>query len=132
MRYRRASLVAVAALALGGSGLAATGCGGDDGTPVGTTGDGRAVYDPSSTVINLPPGPKFVIRMPAPEEGSEWRLFTAQQTGGVSLKGIENADGAGDWWFDTIGAGGGALEFRQTPIGTEDSTESVTYEVNVK
>ena len=90
------------------------------------------MYDPSSTVINLPPGPKFVIRMPAPEEGSEWRLFTAQQTGGVSLKGIENADGAGDWWFDTIGVGGGTLEFRQTPIGTEDSTESVTYEVNIK
>ena len=42
--------------------MVATGCGGGDGTPVGTTGDGRAVYDPSSTVINLPPGPKFVIR----------------------------------------------------------------------
>ena len=130
MRTRAFALLCTAALA-GGS-IIATGCGGGDGTPVSTTGDGRAVYDPSSTVINLPPGPKFVIRMPAAEEGSEWRLFTAQQTGGVSLKGIENANGAGDWWFDTIGAGGGTLEFRQTPIGTEDSTESVTYEVNIK
>ena len=31
-----------------------------------------------------------------------------------------------------VGCGGGTLEFRQTPIGTEDSTESVTYEVNIK
>lgn len=129
----RATLALIAAFGLGGTGLVATGCGGGGATtPATTVADGRNVYDPDHRIINLPPGPKFVIRMPAPEEGSEWRLFTSQQTGGVSLKGIENANGAGDWWFDTIGAGGGTLEFRQTPIGTEDSTESVTYEVNIK
>ena len=128
----RARVTAAAIAATLVAGVALSGCGGADGTPASTTEGGLAVYDPDHNVVNVAPGPKFVIRMPAPEEGSEWRLFTAQQTGGVSLKGIENADGAGDWWFDTIGAGGGTLEFRQTPIGTEDSTESVTYEVNIK
>ena len=130
MRLKTAALVATA-LALGG---VVAGCGGGgDGLPASTAKDGALVFDPDHTTVNVAPGPRVVIQMPAPEGGSEWRLFSSPDTmGGVSLKGMENADGAGRWTFDTIGAGSGVLEFRQVPVGSEDSTESVTYEVNVK
>lgn len=129
----RARVTAAAIAATLVAGVALSGCGGADGTPASTTEGGLAVYDPDHNVVNVAPGPGFVIQMPAPEGGAEWRLFSApDDMGGVSLKGMENADGAGRWTFDTIGAGSGMLEFRQVPVGSEDSTESVTYEVNVK
>lgn len=125
------SALAVAAIATGGAVMA--GCGGADGTPASTTKDGLAVYDPGSNVVNIAPGPRFVIQMPAPEGGSEWRLFSApDDMGGVSLKGMQNADGSGQWTFETIGAGAGTLEFQQIPVGSDEATDSVTYEVNVK
>lgn len=129
-RTKTAALVA-ATLALGG---VVAGCGGGgDGRPASTAKDGALVFDPDHTVVNVAPGPRVVVQMPVPADGTEWRLFSSpDDMGGVSLKGIENADGAGRWTFDTIGGGSGVLEFRQMPVGSQDYTESVTYEVNVK
>ena len=125
---------ASAVLLLGGGALVAAGCGGGGGgatTPATTVADGRNVYDPEHRMVILPPGPKFIIRMPDPGEGQVWRLFTPENTGGVALKGLQNASGSGDWYFETIGAGAGTLEFRRTGAGNEDSSESVTYEVKI-
>ena len=128
-------LLATTILALGGTGLVAAGCGSGGGgatTPATTVSDGRNVYDPDHRMVTLPPGPKFIIRMPDPGEGRVWRLFTPEETmGGVSLQGMQDASGAGDWYCDTIGAGAGTLEFRRTGVDNEDSAESVTYEVKI-
>lgn len=133
MGRRRIITSALAVAALAGGGLVMAGCGGADGTPAGTTGDGLAVYDPDHNVVNIAPGPRFIIQMPAPEDGSEWRLFSApDDMGGVSLKGMASADGGGHWTFETIGAGTGTLEFQQIPVGSDEPSDSVTYEVNVK
>ena len=129
----RARVTAAAIAATLVAGMALSGCGGADGTPVSTTKDGLAVYDPDHNVVNIAPGPRFLIQMPAPEAGSEWRLFsTPDDMGGVSLKGMASADGGGQWTFETIGAGNGTLEFQKIPVGSGEPSDSVTYEVNVK
>lgn len=128
------AVAASAVLLLGGGALVAAGCGGGGGgatTPATTVADGRTVYDPDHRMVILPPGPRFIIRMPDPGEGQVWRLFSPENTGGVALKGLGNASGAGDWYFETIAAGAGTLEFRKTGADNEDSSESVTYEVRI-
>lgn len=92
---------------------------------------GRNVYDPDHRVINLPPGPKFIIRMPDPGDGMRWRMFTAEDAGGVGLSGTQNPDGGGDWYFDTIGPGTATLEFRKTSDDGEEPSDTVTSEVNI-
>ena len=126
-------MASLAVLALPGAGLVAAGCGDGGGatTPATTVADGRNVYDPDHRFITLPPGPAFIVRMPDPGEGQRWRLATPDGMGGVSLKGLEQASGAGDWYFETIGAGEGTLEFLKTATDSEDSSESVTYEVKI-
>lgn len=123
------------AVAILGGGLVVVGCGGGGGgstTPATTAADGRNVYDPSHTGIRLPPGPKFIIRMPDPGEGSQWRLMGTDSVGGVSLSGMEQPDGGGNWNFDTIGAGSGVLEFQKFAAGSDDAAETVTFEVEIK
>ena len=131
-RARRTAAVVLACAGIATATVATAGCGGADGTPASTREDGTNVYDPDHNVINLAPGPRFVIQMPEPEEGQEWQLHSEADVGGVSLKGMERPDGGGAWLFDTIGAGAGVLQFRQAPPETEDFTESVDYEVNIK
>lgn len=135
MRLHRTALVAVAALALSGPALLATGCGGGGGgstTPATTAADGRNVYDPTHNVIRLGAGPKFIIRMPDAGAGASWRLMGTETVGGISLSGMSEADGTGDWNFDTIGAGGGVLEFQRFLPGADEPDETVTFEVEIK
>lgn len=135
MRLHRTALVAVAALALSGPALLATGCGGGGGgstTPATTAADGRNVYDPTHNVIRLGAGPKFIIRMPDAGAGASWRLMGTETVGGISLSGMSQADGTGDWNFDTIGAGGGVLEFQRFLPGADEPDETVTFEVEIK
>ncbi len=135
MRLHRTALVAVAALALGGPALLAAGCGGGGGgstTPATTAADGRNGYDPTHNVIRLGAGPKFIIRMPDAGAGASWRLMGTETVGGISLSGMSEADGTGDWNFDTIGAGGGVLEFQRFLPGADEPDETVTFEVEIK
>jgi len=120
-------------LAVAAPALVAGGCGGGGSatTPATTAAGGVTVYDPDHRMITLAPGPAFIVRMPDPGEGQRWRLDTPEGMGGVSLKGLQNDSGAGDWYFETIGAGEGTLQFRKTPVDSEDSSESVTYEVKI-
>ena len=123
------------AVAMLGGGLVLAGCGGGGGgstTPATTAADGRNVYDPSHNVIRLPPGPKFIIRMPDAGAGASWRLMGTETVGGISLSGMSEADGTGDWNFDTIGAGGGVLEFQRFLPGADEPDETVTFEVEIK
>jgi hypothetical protein len=120
------------ALALAGAALLLGGCGGGDGTPARTTPEGLAVYTPDTSVVRLAPGPRFIIDMPPPEEGTEWRLGSLPaDMGGVSLKGVASPDGAGAWTFETVGAGYGTLEFQQVPIGEQKPTDTITFEVTI-
>ena len=133
----RASIAAwLAAVAMLTTGLVLAGCGGGTGggstTPATTAADGRNVYDPSHNVVRLPPGPKFVIRMPPPGEGASWRLMGTESVGGISLAGMQHSDGNGNWNFDTIGAGSGVLEFQKFLTGSDDPDETVTFEVEIK
>ena len=133
MRTRMAALLG--AVAMLGGGVALAGCGGGGGgstTPATTAADGRNVYDPSHNVIRLPPGPKFIIRMPDAGADATWRLMGTETVGGISLAGMSAADGAGDWNFDTIGAGGGVLEFQRFLPGANEPDETVTFEVEIK
>ena len=123
---------AVAVLILALMGAAAAGCGSGSTGPVTTAADGRGVYDEAHNVIRLAPGPKFIIRMPDPGEGSEWRLMGTSPVGGVSLAGMQQANGGGDWNFDTIGAGSGVLEFQKFAAGADDPDETMTFEVEIK
>jgi hypothetical protein len=112
--------------------LVTSGCGGGDGTPARTSADGVAVYTPETSVIRLAPGPQFIIEMPPPEEGTQWRLGSLPaDMGGVSLKGVASADGAGAWTFETIGPGYGTLEFQQVPVGEQKPTDTTTFEVTI-
>ena len=132
----RASIAAwLAAVAMLTTGLVLAGCGGGGGgstTPATTAADGRNVYDPSHNVVRLPPGPKFIIRMPPPGEGASWRLMGTESVGGISLAGMQHSDGNGNWNFDTIGAGSGVLEFQKFLTGSDDPDETVTFEVEIK
>lgn len=93
---------------------------------------GPPVFRPGDDTITLTAGPQFVIELPEPEEGAEWRLFSRpDDMGGVSLKGMANVNGGGRWTFDTIGAGSGTLEFQQIPSGGQEPTETTTFEVTV-
>jgi len=122
----------VCATALAGAVLVLGGCGGGDGTPARTTSDGIAVYTPDTSAIRLAPGPPFIIDMPPPDEGQEWRLVSIpDDAGGVSLKGMAAADGGGPWTFETIGAGSGTLEFQQVPVGGQEPTDTTTFEVTI-
>ena len=135
MRLHRTALVAVAALALSGPALLATGCGGGGSgstTPATTAADGRNVYDPTHNVIRLGAGPKFIIRMPDAGAGASWRLMGTESVGGISLAGMQHSDGNGNWNFDTIGAGGGVLEFQRFLPGADEPDETVTFEVEIK
>ncbi len=112
--------------------LVTSGCGGGDGTPARTSPEGLAVYTPDTSVIRVAPGPRFIIDMPRPDDGAEWRLMgVPDDTGGVSLKGMAAADGGGAWTFDTIGAGSGTLEFQQIPVDGQEPTDTMTFEVTV-
>lgn len=112
--------------------LVTSGCGGGDGTPARTSPEGLAVYTPDTSVIRVAPGPRFIIDMPRPDDGAEWRLMgVPDDTGGVSLKGMAAADGGGAWTFDTIGAGSGTLEFQQIPVNGQEPTDTMTFEVTV-
>ncbi len=127
-RWSATSLACVALVA----GVALSGCGGGDGTPARTTPEGVAVYTPDTSVIRLAPGPRFIIDLPPPENGAQWRLVSIpDEAGGVSLKGIASADGGGPWTFETIGAGSGTLEFHQLPPGGQVPTQTATFEVTI-
>lgn len=132
----RTPLAAVlGAVAMLGGGLVLAGCGGAGGgstTPATTAADGRNVYDPTHNVIRLGAGPKFIIRMPDAGAGASWRLMGTETVGGISLSGMSEADGTGDWNFDTIGAGGGVLEFQRFLPGADEPDETVTFEVEIK
>lgn len=135
MRHPRATIAAITVLALGCGGVVLAGCGDGGGgstTPATTAADGRNVYDPSHNVISLGAGPKFIIRMPDAGAGSSWRLTGTESVGGISLSGMSEADGTGDWNFDTIGAGGGVLEFQRFLPGATEPDETVTFEVEIK
>lgn len=132
---RARALALAGATALLATGAVAVGCGGGGGgatTPATTAADGRNVYDPSHNVVRLPPGPKFIIRMPPPGEGASWRLMGTESVGGISLAGMQHSDGNGNWNFDTIGAGSGVLEFQKFLPGADDPDETVTFEVEIK
>lgn len=130
MPGHRAIATLVATLAIG-AGAVVAGCGGGSSTPATTAADGRGVYDEAHNVITLTPGPKFIIRMPDPDEGAEWRLMDTTSVGGVSLAGMQQANGGGDWNFDTIGAGSGVLEFRKFATGADDPDQTMTFEVEI-
>jgi hypothetical protein len=122
----------LALVLIAGGTLLLGGCGGGDGTPARTSPEGLAVYTPDTTVIRVAPGPRFIIDMPRPDDGAEWRLMgVSDGTGGVSLKGMAAADGSGAWTFDTIGAGSGTLEFQQIPVDGQEPTDTMTFEVTV-
>lgn len=133
LRARAMALAGAAALLA--TGMTVTGCGGGGGgstTPATTAADGRNVYDPTHNVIRLGAGPKFIIRMPDAGAGASWRLMGTETVGGISLSGMSQADGTGDWNFDTIGAGGGVLEFQRFLPGADEPDETVTFEVEIK
>lgn len=125
------SPVAVA-MAILGSGTALVGCG-QDATPAHTTTEGRAVYDPDHTALDLTTGASVIIQMPPPDAGGEWRLFTApDDMACVSLGGMQRPDGSGRWTFEATGPGSGTLDFQQWAPGSDEPSGSVAYEVNVK
>ena len=70
--------------------------------------------------------------MPDAGAGASWRLMGTETVGGISLSGMSEADGTGDWNFDTIGAGGGVLEFQRFLPGADEPDETVTFEVEIK
>jgi len=129
---RRHVLPLLGAAALAGAGALAAGCGGADGTPASTTKAGLAVYDAQHNVVNLTSGPKFVIVLPEPPAGARWQLVGQENVGGITLQGMQRANGGGQWTFATTGAGSGTLEFQQVVAGSDDATDEQDYEVNIQ